>query len=146
MKGNQKTKAKFFDTTPLCVRQLLGCILLSVVLFLWSGFTIALPLPVASSSIATAASLLEQDSLKQTATLTGPKVDSPVPIYLRPAANQPNVGYGRIGDAVSVLEEFGDFLMEGDRAATWSHIRLDNPPYTEGWVRGTSLLFESEPD
>lgn len=101
-----------------------------------------------SPAIAASASLQKESTAEQTATLIGPKADAPIPIYLRPAANQPNVGYGRNGDTVSVLEEFGDFLIEenrvGDRAATWSHIRLENQPYTEGWVRGISLLFEKE--
>lgn len=105
---------------------------------------IALTLSIASPKLLWAADLSGNSSVEQSITLTGPKTDAPIPIYLRPAANQPNVGYGMNGDAVSVLEEFGDYLMEGDRAATWSHIRLESSPYTEGWVRGTSLLLESE--
>ena len=112
---------------------------LSAVVLLASVLILAISQP----AIAQTTSLLAEPTAEQMATLVGPKADAPIPIYLRPAANQPNVGYGRNGDRVSVLEEFGDFLMEGDRAATWSHIRLEDSPYTEGWVRGTSLVLEA---
>ena len=106
-----------------------------MVIFCAIALTILISLPTTLQ----AASLSDSKVPEQPATLTGPRTDAPIPIYLRPAANQPNVGYGSNGDAVSILEEVGDYLMEGDRAATWSHIRLENAPYTEGWVRGTFL-------
>lgn len=78
-------------------------------------------------------------AIEQPATLVGPKADSPVPIYLRPAANQPNVGYGMNGSGVMVLEQLASFLPEADQASSWNHIRLDDAPYTEGWVQGRFL-------
>ncbi len=74
-----------------------------------------------------------------TATLTGPRVDAPIPLSLRPAANQPNVGYGMNGDSVTVLEQLASFLPEADPSTTWSHVRLNDEPYTEGWVQGRFL-------
>ena len=77
--------------------------------------------------------------LESKATLVGPKADAPIPLYLRPAANQPNVGYGMSGDGVTVLEQVASFLPEADQRASWNHIRLNEPPYTEGWVQGRFL-------
>ncbi|MGD1898517.1 MAG: hypothetical protein ACFB16_16365 [Phormidesmis sp.] len=81
---------------------------------------------------------------EQPATLVGPRADSPIPIYLRPAANQPNVGYGVNGSAVTVLEQVASFLPEADQDTAWNHIRLDDAPYTEGWVQGRFLAISME--
>ncbi|MEL6902966.1 MAG: hypothetical protein AAFP07_18675 [Cyanobacteria bacterium J06606_4] len=81
----------------------------------------------------------------QKATLTGPRAEAPIPLYLRPAANQPNVGYGVYGSSVTVLEQLASFLPEADQASTWNHIRLDETPYTEGWVQGRFLALSQEP-
>ena len=77
---------------------------------------------------------------EQTATLAGPKADAPIPLYLRPAANQPSVGYGANGDVVTILEQIASFLPEADQSSSWNHIRLEVPPYTEGWVQGKFLV------
>ncbi|MEO0706303.1 MAG: hypothetical protein AAF050_11645, partial [Cyanobacteria bacterium J06649_5] len=66
-----------------------------------------------------------------------------IALYIRPAPNQQPVGYGMSGDAVTITDQFGDYLMEDDPSATWSHIRLEKPPYTEGWLRGKFLLMPS---
>ncbi|MEL6130747.1 MAG: hypothetical protein AAFN42_20475 [Cyanobacteria bacterium J06554_1] len=89
-----------------------------------------------------ALALQANQSINQAATLVGPREKSPIPIYLRPAPNQPNVGYGINGDAVTVTEQMASFLPEADPSTTWNHIRLDNEPYTEGWVQGKFLSLE----
>lgn len=104
-------------------------VILSVVLL----FSFAMP--------AVAIGLQDSQFTEQPATLVGPRADAPVPLYLRPAANQPNVGYGMAGSAVTVLEQVASFLPEADQDAAWNHIRLDDAPYTEGWVQGRFLLF-----
>ncbi|WP_152532266.1 hypothetical protein [Leptolyngbya sp. Heron Island J] len=60
---------------------------------------------------------------------------------MRPAPNQPNVGYGVNGDSVTIMEQLASFLPEADQSTAWNHIRLDNEPYTEGWVQGKFLLM-----
>ena len=79
--------------------------------------------------------------IEKNATLVGPKARAPIPLYLRPAPNQPNVGYGVNGDSVTVMEQLASFLPEADQSTAWNHIRLDNEPYTEGWVQGKFLLI-----
>lgn len=79
---------------------------------------------------------------EQPATLVGPQPDTPIPLYLRPAANQPNVGYGINGSAVTITEQVASFLPEADQNSAWNHIRLDQPPYTEGWVQGRFLELQ----
>ena len=79
---------------------------------------------------------------EQPATLVSPRENSAVALYIRPAPNQQPVGYGMSGDAVTVTDQFGDYLMEDDPSATWSHIRLEKPPYTEGWLRGRFLTMQ----
>ena len=108
------------------------------------GIVIALVLCVAGFIIGPvhAASLRSNQAVAQSAILVGPKKDSPIPLYLRPAANQPNVGYGNSGALVTVLEQVASFLPEADQSSAWNHIRLEDPPYTEGWVQGRFLLIE----
>lgn len=93
---------------------------------------------------AMAIDLQDNQLTDQPATLVGPRADAPVPLYLRPAANQPSVGYGMAGSAVTVLEQVASFLPEADQDAAWNHIRLDDAPYTEGWVQGRFLLFPTQ--
>lgn len=85
---------------------------------------------------------LGNSTVDQTATLTGPREQAPIPLYLRPAANQPNVGYGISGDPVTVLEQLASFLPEADPNTTWNHVRLNTEPYTEGWVQGKFLSMD----
>ena len=80
-------------------------------------------------------------SAEPLARLVGPQADAPIPLYLRPAANQPNVGYGMSGAVVTVLEQVASFLPEADQSTAWNHIRLEDAPYTEGWVQGKFLLM-----
>ncbi len=80
---------------------------------------------------------------ERSATLTSPREGAPIALYIRPAPNQQPVGYGISGDRVTVTDQFGDYLMEDDPSATWSHIRLNNAPYTEGWLRGRFLSLEA---
>lgn len=77
------------------------------------------------------------------ATLISPRKGAAIPVYIRPAPNQQPVGYGLSGDPVTVTDQFGDYLMEDDPSATWSHIRLNNAPYTEGWLRGRFLTIDT---
>jgi len=79
---------------------------------------------------------------EQPAILIGPKAGNPVPLYLRPAANQPNVGYGINGSTVTVMEQVASFLPEADQDSAWNHIRLNDPPFTEGWVQGRFLKLK----
>ncbi len=89
------------------------------------------------------ATLQSSQHIEKPAILIGPKADLPIPLYLRPAANQPSVGYGTNGRAVTVLEQIASFLPEADQATAWNHIRLDTPPYTEGWIQGRFLSFSA---
>ncbi|MEM1256827.1 MAG: hypothetical protein AAGI69_30730 [Cyanobacteria bacterium P01_H01_bin.21] len=89
-----------------------------------------------------AAELQGSQQIEQVATLVGPRAKAPIPIYLRPAPNQPNVGYGINGDVVTVMERLASFLPEADESSDWNHIRLEHEPYTEGWVQGKFLLME----
>lgn len=82
-------------------------------------------------------------STDQAVTLVAPQAKAPIPIYLRPAPNQPNVGYGVNGDAVTVMEQVASFLPEADPSTAWNHIRLERDPYTEGWVQGKFLSLYS---
>ncbi|MEL6488544.1 MAG: hypothetical protein AAFQ95_01165 [Cyanobacteria bacterium J06621_3] len=91
------------------------------------------------SPVSLALSLPTGQPIEKTATLIGPKENSPIPLYLRPAANQPNVGYGVNGSSVTVTEQISGYLPEADQNSAWNHIRLDSPPYTEGWVQGRFL-------
>lgn len=112
------------------------------------SIAIALPLLITSLTFlapAHAAGLQSNPSIEQPAILVGPRADAPIPLYLRPAANQPNVGYGQSGASVTVLEQVASFLPEADQDAAWNHIRLEDAPYTEGWVQGRFLsLLEPE--
>ena len=101
-------------------------------------FTAAFPLP------SLAAEPLDATPPHPTATLIGPRAEAPIPLALRPAANQPNVGYGMNGDAVTVMEQLASFLPEADPTTAWNHVRLNVEPYTEGWVQGKFLLLESD--
>ena len=51
------------------------------------------------------------------------------------------MGYGIGGQTVTVLEQVGDYLDFDDPSATWCHIRLDEKPFTEGWVQGKFLAM-----
>ena len=89
-----------------------------------------------------AVALQGSQQIEQAATLVGPRAKVPIPIYLRPAPNQRNHGYGINGDAVTVMERLASFLPEADESNAWNHIRLGHEPYTEGWVQGKFLLME----
>lgn len=89
-----------------------------------------------------ATDILGSQAVDQSATLVGPRAKAPIPLYLRPAPNQPNVGYGINGDAVTVTERLASFLPEADENTAWNHIRLNNEPYTEGWVQGKFLAVD----
>ena len=89
-----------------------------------------------------AVELQGSQQIEQSAPLVGLRAKAPIPIYLRPAPNQPNVGYGVNGDAVTVIEQLASFLPEADESSAWNHIRLEHEPYTEGWVQGKFLLME----
>ncbi|MFK8183894.1 MAG: hypothetical protein AB8B99_11015 [Phormidesmis sp.] len=107
--------------------------------------TFTLP-TVTLPTAAWAADLQSSQASEQPAILVGPKEDAPIPLYLRPAANQPNVGYGMSGAVVTVLEQVASFLPEADQSAAWNHIRLEDAPFTEGWVQGRFLLMQQEAD
>ena len=77
--------------------------------------------------------------VEQPVTLVAPQAKAPILIYLRPAPNQPNVGYGVDGDIITVMEQVASFLSEADPSTAWNHIRLEHEPYTEGWVQGKFL-------
>lgn len=102
--------------------------------------------PDAVSTASLAASLPTNQTVEKAATLVGPRENAPIPLYLRPAANQPNVGYGVNGSAVTVTEQISGFLPEADEASAWNHIRLKEPPYTEGWVQGWFLSIPTTDD
>ncbi|MGD1951208.1 MAG: hypothetical protein ACFB14_16380 [Leptolyngbyaceae cyanobacterium] len=89
-----------------------------------------------------AVELQGSQQIEQSATLVALRARAPIPIYLRPAPNQPNVGYGVNGDAVTVIERLASFWPEADESNAWNHIRLEHEPYTEGWVQGKFLLME----
>lgn len=98
-----------------------------------------------SPAMGEAVEILGSQVIDQPATLVGPREKVPIPLYLRPAPHQPNVGYGINGDAVTVMEQLASFLPEADRDTAWNHIRLEHEPYTEGWVQGKFLsMAESD--
>ncbi|MGD1865934.1 MAG: hypothetical protein ACFB0D_15395 [Phormidesmis sp.] len=126
------------------------------VLGLVAAFTVLFLVPTASMAVGMATSLLPTDHPpvliaalqstpfeEQPATLVSPREGSAIPLYIRPAPNQQPVGYGISGDSVTITDQFGDYLMEDDPSATWSHIRLNNAPYTEGWLRGRFLSMDN---
>lgn len=123
---------------PVILRPVMLRNLLSVVLFGILTLTATITAPATSW----ANGLQDTQFQEQPATLVGPRTDSAVALYIRPAPNQQPVGYGMSGDPVTVTDQFGDYLMEDDPSATWSHIRLEKPPYTEGWLRGKFLSME----
>ncbi|MEO1592001.1 MAG: hypothetical protein AAFU71_12000 [Cyanobacteria bacterium J06632_22] len=98
---------------------------------------------VSPPSAAVALGLQTDLTAEQPAVLVSPKPNTPVPLYLRPAPNQQNVGYGPDGGSVTVLEQAGDYFGGSDPQTTWNHIRLDSPPYTEGWLEGKYLSFQA---
>ena len=100
--------------------------------------------PILGYSESVAQGLQTAQFIEKSAVLVGPKADSPVPLYLRPAANQPNVGYGINGSSVTVLEQVASFLPEADPDSAWNHIRLNDSPYTEGWIQGKFLSIEAD--
>lgn len=103
-------------------------------------WAVAFVMPVASYAVGLPTGSVSE----QSAVLVGPKSDSPVPLYLRPAANQPSVGYGTTGRSVTVLEQIASFLPEADQGSAWNHVRLDDAPYTEGWIQGRFLAIEAD--
>ncbi|MEO0517870.1 MAG: hypothetical protein AAF171_11295 [Cyanobacteria bacterium P01_A01_bin.116] len=121
--------------------RILTSVMAACVVFFWSSAAIALPSTF--SSISWVADLQGSQFTEQPAVLVGPRENSAIALYIRPAPNQQPVGYGMSGDAVTITDQFGDYLMEDDPSATWSHIRLEKPPYTEGWLRGRFLLMPS---
>lgn len=121
-------------------------IVLTVGLFDWSDSAIAEPLlrEIILPNTIRLADLQMPRFTERSATLVSPRENSAIALYIRPAPNQQPVGYGMSGDAVTVTDQFGDYLMEDDPSATWSRIRLEKPPYTEGWLRGRFLSIPSE--
>ena len=111
--------------------------LISIGIFIAILLAIVLLAPLSSR----AAGLQSRETVEPSATLINPQTAAPIaiPIYLRPAPNQPNVGYGMTGDSVTVLEQLASFLPEADESTAWNHIRLDHEPYTEGWLQGKFL-------
>ncbi|MEL6554257.1 MAG: hypothetical protein AAFQ63_12450 [Cyanobacteria bacterium J06621_11] len=110
--------------------------------FVWG--VIAFILCISAPALSYAEGLQTAQFTEKAAVLVGPKADSPVPLYLRPAANQPNVGYGMNGSPVTVLEQVASFLPEADQDSAWNHIRLNDAPYTEGWIQGRFLTITDD--
>ncbi len=129
------------------IRRRFFLIVISVVIFsgvfLYSDAAMAKPFPTKiispSFDIVGISDLQASQFTEHPAILVGPRENFAIALYIRPAPNQQPVGYGMSGDAVTVTDQFGDYLMEDDPSATWSHIRLEKPPYTEGWLRGRFL-------
>lgn len=114
-----------------------GVAMLAIALVVLVSPTLALGLPSGLADLSDLSDL----AVEQSARLASPKANTPVPIYLRPAPNQPNVGYGPDGAVVTVIEQAADYFGEGNPQTTWNHIRLETPPYTEGWLQGRFLSF-----
>ncbi len=106
-------------------------------------FLAAVAFFVPALPVAQASEILGAQAVDQPATLVGSKAKAPIPLYLRPAPNQPNVGYGISGDPVTVMEQLASFLPEADPTTAWNHVRLRQEPYTEGWVQGKFLAFST---
>ncbi|MEM6597633.1 MAG: hypothetical protein AAF635_05600 [Cyanobacteria bacterium P01_C01_bin.69] len=129
-----------------------SCHSITLAMCIVTALTILLTAPAASlaaiqspaQSPALLAALQTTPFKEQPATLTSPREGAAIPLYIRPAPNQQPVGYGISGDPVTITDQFGDYLMEDDPSATWSHIRLNNAPYTEGWLRGRFLLPKTQ--
>ena len=91
-----------------------------------------------------ASSFSDSGGVEQAAVFVDLNGEQSIPIYLRPAPNQPTVGYGVSGNPVTVLDQVGDYLAFDDPQATWCHIRIEVKPYLEGWTQAKYLeIFES---
>ncbi|MDX2228908.1 MAG: SH3 domain-containing protein [Leptolyngbyaceae cyanobacterium bins.349] len=75
--------------------------------------------------------------MNQLAVLTAPEPDTEINVYLGPGSREQKIGYGLSGDRVTVLEQVGS-----NEGYTWNHIRFNNPPNAEGWVRTDYLSFQ----
>ncbi len=75
---------------------------------------------------------------QKTATLFAPEPDTKISIYASPQIDQRRTGFGKTGDAVTVLEQIGS-----NQDTVWNRIRFDNPPYAEGWVQEQYVALES---
>ena len=102
------------------------------------AFSILLSLPFTGVAVA-------QD-FDQPVVLISPQPDAPIPIAIRPAPNQPITGYGINGKAITVMEQVGDYMDFDDPSATWCHIRLEEKPYTEGWIQGKFVAISPIPE
>lgn len=101
---------------------------LSLVIFF--AVLVALPTP------GWAANNQGNQALQQPATLIAPKPSDKISIYPQPDRRKRRIGYGMGGDAVTILEQVGS-----NQGVAWHHIRVDAPPYTDGWVQEKFLLL-----
>ena len=109
-------------------------------LLIWSAIALSLMLwLVIPTSVVSA---FPVDVEEQAAILVDLNGEQSIPIYLRPAPNQPTVGYGVSGNPVMVLDQVGDYLAFDDPQATWCHIRVEVKPYLEGWTQAKYLDFD----
>lgn len=75
---------------------------------------------------------------RKPAALVAPEPDTKISIYPNPETGQSQVGFGKSGDAVTVLEQIGS-----NQNTTWNRVRFDSPPYAEGWVQDEFVSLQS---
>ncbi len=78
------------------------------------------------------------NQVSKAATLFAPEPDTKISIYASPQMDQRRTGFGKTGDAVTVLEQIGS-----NQDTAWNRIRFDNPPHAEGWVQGQYVALGS---
>lgn len=116
----------------MTMNQQLSNVVLRATLSLIIMFTVLVALPTPGR----AANNQGNQALQQSATLIAPKPSDKISIYPQPDRRKRRIGYGMGGDAVTVLEQVGS-----NQGVTWHHIRVDAPPYTNGWVQENFLLL-----
>jgi hypothetical protein len=97
---------------------------------------IALAVLVLTPAPGWAAPYQPNQAIQQPASLIAPKPEAKISIYPEPGTQQRRIGYGKSGDAVTVIERVG-----GNQGIIWNHIRFEASPYAEGWVQDQFLSF-----
>lgn len=100
----------------------------------------AMILFILPTSFVFAAGNQNNQAMNKSALLVASEPNARINIYPKPNTHNHRIGYGLSGDRVTVLEQVGS-----NEGYTWNHIRFDNSPYLEGWVREDSIFLEEMP-
>ncbi|MGB7416825.1 MAG: hypothetical protein WA902_21695 [Thermosynechococcaceae cyanobacterium] len=115
-------------------RRLLSLVLL-VAMALGLPSVIALTITITSPAWAAD---YQGNQARKPAALVAPEPDTKISIYSNPEAGQGQTGFGKSGDAVTVLEQIGS-----NQGTLWNRVRFDNPHYVEGWVQDQFVSLQS---